>query len=248
MSGAIDYATSDPRIQIGGGRDQDDAVGVQAALARLISPRIRSWVVDRVSGGNIERVVIATNAPMSTLEPGGPPLPDDGLSIDIVSNGNTLSLVDGLPVLRDADLITHVQGRTATVKVGKSTVDLPSGRKITLSNGVFEVPDTQSQTLAGAHAVPRGRQRRCGGRAFDARPPEGCVEYCARPFDHQGHVRRPGRARLHAHRHIDQENMNYVVDADLSNFSVEKWVRGQKVEATALKLFANSQGFRPAAM
>ncbi len=42
---------------------------------------------------------------------------------------------------------------------------------------------------------------------------------------------------------LSKSNMNYVVDSDITNFSVEKWVRGQKVEANSLKLLANSQGF-----
>jgi len=132
--------------------------------------------------------VIATNAPMSTLEPGGPPLPDDGLSIDIVSNGNTLSLVDGLPVLRDADLITQVQGRTATVKVGKSTVDLPSGRKITLSNGVFEVPDKHPKPSPARTRFRAEGNADAAAELLTLDRLKDAVEYCARPL-------RPPRAR-----------------------------------------------------
>ena len=42
---------------------------------------------------------------------------------------------------------------------------------------------------------------------------------------------------------LTKDNVNYPIDADITNFSAEKWVRGQKVEAAALKLAANSQGF-----
>src|SRR5258707_8963232 len=243
MSGAIDYATSDPRIQVGVAGTKMTLSAFKRLWPALISPRLRSWVVDRVSGGNIERVVIATNAPLSTLEPGGPPLPDDGLSIDIVSNGNTLSLVDGLPVLRDADLVTHVQGRTATVKVGKSTVDLPSGRKITLSNGVVEVPDThpkpspartrfraEGNADAAAELLTLDRLKDASNIALDPSTTKGTfAAQVALDYTLTGT--------------LTKDNMNYVVDADLTNFSVEKWVRGQKVEANTLKLFANSQGF-----
>jgi hypothetical protein len=243
MSGAIDYSTSDPRLQVGVAGTKMTLSAFKRLWPALVSPRLRSWVVDRVTGGNIERVVIATNAPMSTLEPGGPPLPDDGLSIDIVSSGNTLSLVDGLPVLRDADLVTHVRGRTATVKVGKSTVDLPSGRKITLSNGVFEVPDThpkpspartrfraEGNADAAAELLTLERLKDASNIALDPATTKGTfAAQIALDYKLIGE--------------LTKENMNYVVDADLSNFSVEKWVRGQKVEANTLKLFANSQGF-----
>ena len=41
---------------------------------------------------------------------------------------------------------------------------------------------------------------------------------------------------------LTKDNLNYTIDADITNFSAEKWVRGQKVEAAALKLTANTQG------
>ena len=42
---------------------------------------------------------------------------------------------------------------------------------------------------------------------------------------------------------LTKDNVNYSIDADITNFSAEKWVRGQRVEAAALKLAANAQGF-----
>src|ERR1044072_7323717 len=90
----------------------------------LVTPKLRSWVVERIAGGTVERLLVATNAPFSTLEPGGPPLPDAGLSIDMLTPGNPVRAVDNLPALRDADLVTRVQGRTATVRIARAFVDL----------------------------------------------------------------------------------------------------------------------------
>ncbi len=54
-----------------------------------------------------------------------------------------------LPAIRDADLVANFTGRTATVTMGRGTVDLPSGRKLSVSNGVFEVPDTAPKPPPG---------------------------------------------------------------------------------------------------
>ena len=148
-----------------------------------------------------------------------------------------------LPVLRDADLSTRVQGRTATVKVGRATVDLPSGRKITLTNGVFEVPDTHPKPSpartrfraegtadAAAELLSLDRLRDASNVALDPATTKGnFVAQVALDYTLTGE--------------LTKDNLNYVVDADITNFSAEKWVRGQKVEAAALKLMANSQGF-----
>src|SRR3954470_13811571 len=243
LSGGIDFSTPDPRLAIGVAGTRMTVSAFKRLWPALISPRLREWVVERISGGTVERVTVATNAPFSTLEPGGPPLPDDGLSIDLVTSGNTLRVVDGLPVLRDADLVTHVQGRTATVRVGKAIVDLPSGRKLTLSNGVFEVPDTHPKPSpartrfraegtadAAAELLALERLRDSANIALDPATTKGnFVAQIALDYTLIGA--------------LTKDNLNYAVDADITNFSAEKWVRGQKVEAVALKLAANSQGF-----
>src|SRR5947209_6583763 len=243
LSGGIDFSTPDPRLAIGVAGTRMTVSAFKRLWPALITPRLRSWVVERISGGTVERIVVATNAPLSTLEPGGPPLPDDGLSIDLVTSGNTLRLVDGIPVLRDADLVTHVQGRTATVPVGKAIVDLPSGRKLTLSNGVFEVPDTHPKPSpartrfraegaadAAADLLALERLRDSSNVALDPATTKGnFVAQIALDYTLTGT--------------LTKDNLNYAVDADITNFAAEKWVRGQKVEAAALKLTANSQGF-----
>jgi hypothetical protein len=243
LSGAIDFSTPDPRIQIGVAATKMTVSAFKRLWPALVTPRLRSWVVERIAGGTVERLVVATNAPLSTLEPGGPPLPDDGLSIELNTTGNTIRAVDNLPALRDADLVTRVQGRTATVRVGRAFVDLPSGRKLTLTNGVFEVPDThpkpspartrfraEGSADAAAELLSLERLRDSSNVALDPATTKGnFVAQVALDYTLTGE--------------LTKDNMNYTIDADITNFSAEKWVRGQKVEATALKLMANSQGF-----
>ena len=243
ISGAIDYSLPDPRLDFGIAGKRMTLSAFKRLWPAMVTPRLRSWVVDRISGGAIERVSIGVNAPLSTLEPGGPPLPDDGLSIDLMTTGNTLRLVDGLPPLRDADLTTRVQGRTATVRVGKGIIDLPSGRKLTLANGIFEVPDTHPKPSpartrfraegtadAAAELLSLERLRNSSNVTLDPSTTKGnFVAQIALDYTLTGS--------------LTKDNLNYIVDADITNFSAEKWVRGQKVEATALKLTATTQGF-----
>src|SRR3954452_296573 len=243
LSGAIDFSTTDPRIQIGVAATKMTVSAFKRLWPALVTPKLRSWVVERIAGGTVERLLVATNAPFSTLEPGGPPLPDDGLSIDMLTTGNTVRAVDNIPALRDADLTTRVQGRTATVRVGRATVDLPSGRKLTLTNGIFEVPDTHPKPSpartrfraegtadAAAELLSLERLRDASNVALDPATTKGnFVAQVALDYTLIGALTR--------------NNVNYAIDGELTNFVAEKWVRGQKVEAASLKLTANSQGF-----
>src|SRR5262249_4785251 len=117
-----------------------------AAMKRLwpvfMSPKVRNWVAEHISSGAVERIVIATNAPVSTLRSGGPPVPDEGLAIEIVGNGAEITPVEGLPPIRDADMNIRISGRTAIVNVGRGNIEIAANRKLSITNGVFEVPDT----------------------------------------------------------------------------------------------------------
>src|SRR5690606_38332064 len=77
---------------------------------------------------------------LSSLRP-GESIPDDGLSVDIATTGTVRTPVMDLPPIRDADLEIRVSGRTASVTLGRGVIVLPSGRKLALSQGAFEVPD-----------------------------------------------------------------------------------------------------------
>ena len=106
------------------------------------APKVRAWVEEHVSTGTVERIEIVTNAPMSTLKASGPPVPEDGLAIKIIGHAVELRPVDGIPAIRDADVDVRISGRTAIINVGRGNVELASGRKLSITNGVFEVPDT----------------------------------------------------------------------------------------------------------
>ena len=140
--GRLDFSTPDPRLAIGLATRNVTFAAFKQLWPPFINPPVRQWVMERVSGGVIEQGEIATNAPISTLRNGGPPVPDDGLSIQIVTSGTTVRPFDELPEIRDADLVTRIKGRSATVSLGRGNVEMPSGRRLTMANGVFEVPET----------------------------------------------------------------------------------------------------------
>ena len=90
----------------------------------------------------VERVVVAGNAPLEDFKHNGPPMPEDGLSIDIETSGTTVRPIAYLPAIRDADLTVRIVGRNAVVNLGRGTVEAAPGRKLNIAGGVFEVPDT----------------------------------------------------------------------------------------------------------
>ena len=68
-------------------------------------------------------------------------MPDDGLLIQIVGHGAEIRPVEGLPAIRDADVNARVRPHRGDQCRARQCRVSP-GRKLSITNGVFEVPDT----------------------------------------------------------------------------------------------------------
>ncbi|HVX75713.1 MAG TPA: DUF3971 domain-containing protein [Bradyrhizobium sp.] len=242
-SGSIDYA-GEPRLQLGVAGTPMSAEQLKLIWPALIVPEVREWVTERVQSGSIQRIEIGINSPIHNLSRRGPPIPDDGLSVNIVANGATILPVDGLPPVHDADLKAHVTGRTATVTVGQAVVDTPQGRKLNISDFAFEVPDmapkpspskvrfkVDGPVPAAAEILSSDRLSELSGIPLD-------------PNTSKGTVSAQIALGLPVQRSITEADTTYAVTADLSGFSADKLVMNQKLEASALKVVANNQGYQ----
>ncbi len=244
MSGNLDFSTSDPRLAIGLATRNVSFAAFKQLWPPFINPPVRKWVMERVSGGVVEQGEIATNAPISTLRNGGPPVPDDGLSIQIVTNGTTVHPFDGLPEIRDADLVTRIKGRSATVSLGRGNVEMPSGRRLTMANGVFEVPETlgvhppakvrariEGPVAAGVDLLSMDRLKDTVGVQLDA-------------ATSRGNILATLNMSLPLGAEIKNGTISYAINADIVNFSADRFLMSQKVEAQTLRAFANNQGYQ----
>ena len=139
-TGSVDYS-AEPRLTLGFAGTPMSASALKRMWPILIVPEVREWVIERIERGSLQRIEVGVNSPVRNLSRRGPPIPDDGLAINIVASGVTLHPVDELPSVRDADLKARVTGRTATVTIAQAASDTPTGRKLNISDFVFEVPD-----------------------------------------------------------------------------------------------------------
>jgi hypothetical protein len=244
MSGSLDYSSADPRLQIGMAARKLPLAAFKQMWPPFITPAVRTWIIERASGGSIEQGEIATNAPISTLRSGGPPVPDDGLSIQIQTTGATVRPFDNLPEIRDADLVTRVKGRTTTVTLGRGVVQMPSGRKLTVANGVFEVSDTsvknppakvrarvEGPVAAAAELLNMDRLKDAAGVPMD-------------PATSRGNVLATVNLALPLNQEVKASTLGYSIAADIVNFSADRFMMSQKVEAQTLRASANNQGYQ----
>ena len=203
---------------------------------------MRAWVEEHVQAGTVERLDISTNAPWSTLKSSGPPVPDDGLLVQIVGHGAEIRPVEGLPAIRDADVNVRISGRTATINLGRGNVEISPGRKLSITNGVFEVPDTFPKSPP---AKARFRLDGSVPAAAELLGLERLREYSGAPLDpatSRGTLTAQVALALPLKEDLAPGSSIYMINLDIANFAAEHMVMGQKVEAAMLKVSANNQG------
>jgi hypothetical protein len=242
MSGKFDYG-GEPRLALGVAGNPMSASAFKRLWPSFVAPEVREWVMDHVVSGTVNRLDIAANATLAAMRSGGPPLPVEGLSVDILGSGVTLHPVAGLPAIRDADLNVHITGRSAKVTLGKGTINVSPGRRLVMSSGVFEVPNTHikqpparisfkmdGSIPAAAEMLALDRLREFSGAPFD-------------PATTKGTVAAQVQLGLPLRLDLPPGSTDYNIAVDLTNFSAEKMLFGHKVEAQVLRVAANNESY-----
>ena len=240
MSGKFDYG-GEPRLALGIACNPMPAAAFKRLWPAFLSPKVRDWVIQHIVSGNVERLDIATNATIAQMQPSGPPMPEEGLSVEITGSSVTLRPVVGLPSISNADMNLRLNGRTAKITLGKGIVDVSPGRRLTISNGVFEVPNTRIKTPparvsfrvdgpvpAAAELLALDRLREYSGALFDPAGTKGTVA---------GHI----QLGMPLRPDLPPGSTDYDITVDLLNFSADKMLFGQKVEAQTLRVAATNQ-------
>jgi hypothetical protein len=208
------------------------------------NPGVRGWVIEHFHAGTVEQIDVATNAPLRSLQPGGPPVADDGMVITVVASGVNVQPVDELPPITEADVVTRIIGRATTMTMGRGTVEVSPGRKLTVTNGVLEIPDgyalkppararmrIEGPAPAAAELLANERLREAAGQPLDPAQTKGtltaqvALAFVIDPDDPKGAV-------------------NYNINADLANFSIDHFVMSQRIESPSLRVAATNQGYQ----
>ena len=242
VSGSLDYSGK-PHLAFGVAGTRMTTSVMKRLWPVFAAAEVRDWVEGHISGGIVERVVIAGNAPLDNFKDGGPPTPEDGLSVDIETSGTSVKPIPNLPAIRDADLTVRITGRTALVSLGRGTVEV-SGRKLNVSSGVFEIPDTHPKPAPSRTSLRIDGSMPAAAAFLATEGLRDQVGITLDPASTRGTVAATVTVNVPLQKEIPKGGATYSVVADLSNFSAEKILMGQKLEAAALRIVAGPDGYQ----
>ena len=243
VTGNLDFSGAEAHAAFGVAGTRMPMSVMKRMWPMFIATPVRAWVEDHIAGGTVERAVIAGNAPLLAFKSGGPPTPEDGFSVNIETSGTTLRPITSLPAIRDADLAVRITGRTATVNLGRGTVEV-GGRKLNVATGIFDVPDTHrprpparatfridGNVPAAAALLATDTLREAVGITLD-------------PATSRGTVAAQVTVDVTLEKKMPGTNAVYAISADLTNFAADKLLLGQKMEAALLKVTASNDGYQ----
>jgi hypothetical protein len=244
MSGNADYSSGDLHLHAGIAGKRMSVEAAKRLWPVFVAPKVRDWFNEHLVGGTVDHFTIGVNAPFDTLRSSGPPIPDNGLSVEALVTGGVIRPVADLPALTDADLTVRISGRNAQIAVGKAIADLPSGRKLVLSSGLFEVPDTaphepparahfklDGPVPAAAELLAMERLRDVAGAPFD-------------PATSHGTMSAQVMLAMPLKPDLPPGSTNYSITVDAANFSADHLIMGQRLDAAVLHVSATPQGFQ----
>jgi hypothetical protein len=244
LTGRFDYSGTEPHIAFGVACTRMPVSAMKRIWPIFAAADVRAWALEHISGGMVERAVIAGNAPLEVFKHDGPPTPDDGLSIDIETSGTTVRPIPTLPAIRDADLTVRIVGRNAVVNIGRGTAEVATGRKLNVASGVFEVPDTHPKPVSARVAFRIDGTMPATAALLSSEGLRDTVGITLDPASTRGTVTAQVGVNMLLGRTAPKDNATYTINADLVKFAAEKMLLGQKVEASLLKANATKDGFQ----
>jgi len=244
VTGSLDYSGTEPHLAFGAAGTRMTVSAMKRLWPIFVATDVRSWVEDHISDGMVERVVVAGNAPLDAFRHDGAPTPDDGLSVDIETSGTTLRPIATLPAIRDADLTVRISGRNAVINLGRGTVEAIPGRKLNIASGVFEVPDTYPKPAPARASFRIDGTMPATAALLATEGLRDSVGITLDPATSRGTVAAQVTVRLAIGRSAPKDSSTYAISADLINFSADKILLGQKLEASILKATATNDGFQ----
>ena len=244
LTGSLDYSGAEPRLAFGVAGTRMPVSVMLRLWPVFAATGVRTWVEAHVSGGTVERAVIAGNATLPEFKADGPPMATDGLSVDIETSGTTLRPVADLPPIRDADLTVRVTGSNATVNLGRGTVEVAPGRKLAIAGGMFEVADTHLKPAPASATFRLDGTLPAAAALIASEALSDSVGIALDPATTRGTVAAKVAVNFLVGKNAPPNSASYAIAADLANFGADKLLFGQKVEASTLHVTASKDGYQ----
>ena len=145
----VQQAERSPEISFVARIDSMRTAAVKQLWPYWLAVHARDWVLNNLYGGSISDCSIKLFIPRNRIadNSGGMRFGPEQLQIDFDYAQARLNVAGDIPPLRDAAGHLKLRGRRLNISLNDFTAYFPTGRKVSISDGVFSVPDTEVHPL-----------------------------------------------------------------------------------------------------
>jgi len=241
FSGSLSFGPK-PMLALGIAASRMPVSAAKRMWPAIVARGTRGWALERVENGVIDRILIALNVPLDSIGRPDAELPDEAVRLEFTASGGSFRPAANLPLIYDAEVNGVVTGRTARVRIAKAALDTAHGRRITLSDGVLEVPN---------HIPPNpdGTVRFRFDGAADAVAEmaasdllKGVTGFNIDPATARGSVNAFVNLNLIFRQDVRGEEVRYTAEGEVKDFSADAVIRGQRVEGVNARVTVTGEG------
>lgn len=237
LGGSLDLGSAEPSLGLKMVATPMSASSLKRLWPVVAAPDVRKWVYDNVVSGDVQTAAISFLAPLSSIGNKDNPLPDEAMSIAITGTNGSFKAVPSMPLVRGADITVHASGRASQVTATNAFMESPSGRRLNVPQGVFDVPNTVMEKPAAKVQFALEGPAAAAVELANLSPLHVPVEERLDPATIQGNISSTAQVNVRLSEHIAPSDVDYAFDATLTDFGAEKVVMDQKLEGGTVKIF-----------
>ncbi len=226
-----------------------DAVGTAMPVSTIkrfwpasIAPPARQFAVENVWGGTVDGTTVAVKLPLNLIGQKQIPLPDEAIRFSISGQGVNVRPVKGLPPVMDSKIAIAVTGRTVRISMPTGTVVTPQKRKLAVTDGVMYIPDYFPREPTSQIQVKFDGPADAGIEVLGMEPLKGPEGTAFDPSTTRGHLAALLQVNITFRKVPLPEDLDYSLEASLTDFGVDNVFRAQRLEGATVKAFASPAG------
>ncbi|WP_234052935.1 MULTISPECIES: DUF3971 domain-containing protein [unclassified Xanthobacter] len=242
FTAAFDFGAQVPSLRMQGAASPMPVATVKRFWPVSIAPPARQFAIENVSGGTASDINLLVNIPLDLIGQKQVPLPEDSVHFTINGKGVTLLPVKGLPPVENASLAIVVTGRTVRIDMPDGTMVTPQNRKIAVNNGVMFMPDYFPREPTAKISVRFAGPADAAVEVLGMEPLKGPAGTAFDPSTTRGKFSALLQLNIIFRKVPLPEDLDYSVDATLTDFGVDKVFKALRLEGATVQAFASPTG------
>jgi hypothetical protein len=243
LTGAATLGDEKPMLQLGVVAERMPVSAFKRLWPAPVAPGARTWVLEHIDGGLVDRVVIALDVPLEALATVDPVLPDNAIKLDVQASEMRFTPVTGLPAISGAKAVISVTGQNARIRVTNGVIDLGKKRRLTIPEGTFVVLEHFRNPATGTVQMRIDGSGDAIADLLSRDLLKGETGFTLNPDTTRGNVTANLRIELPLKRELLRSEVRYAAEADVTNFSADNIVKGQKIEGGSGKVTVSANQF-----